>query len=135
MAPGTVTAIPMDVADKVMDTDGVYASKRVLDFSQLNTVSHASEQREGIKPVSKRYVSQNILNPYLQYYVQKIEEMSLLINEKQQNLRRLEAQRNTLNAKGNGEIRTKGRLELIVVYSAKTKGRVAIAATTWIICW
>lgn len=35
------------------------------------------------------------------YYVQKIEELQLTVNEKSQNLRRLQAQRNELNAKGN----------------------------------
>lgn len=40
--------------------------------------------QEGIKP----------------YYQAKIEECELIINEKTQDLRRLEAQRNALNAKG-----------------------------------
>ena len=35
-----------------------------------------------------------------EYYVQKIEELQLTVNEKSQNLRRLQAQRNELNAKG-----------------------------------
>ena len=35
-----------------------------------------------------------------QYYVSKIEELHLTVTEKTQNLRRLEAQRNELNAKG-----------------------------------
>lgn len=34
------------------------------------------------------------------YYVQKIEELQLIVAEKSQNLRRLQAQRNELNAKG-----------------------------------
>lgn len=34
------------------------------------------------------------------YYIQKIEELQLVVNEKSQNLRRLQAQRNELNAKG-----------------------------------
>merc|ERR1712213_64597 len=34
-----------------------------------------------------------------QYYVSKIEELQLIVNDKTQNLRRLEAQRNELNAK------------------------------------
>lgn len=37
------------------------------------------------------------------YYVQKIEELQLTVNEKGQNLRRLQAQRNELNAKGRNE--------------------------------
>lgn len=35
-----------------------------------------------------------------EYFVQKIEEKMLEVNEKGQNLRRLQAQRNELNAKG-----------------------------------
>lgn len=35
-----------------------------------------------------------------QYYVTKIEELQLTVSEKNQNLRRLQAQRNELNAKG-----------------------------------
>ncbi len=35
-----------------------------------------------------------------QYYVTKIEELQLVVAEKAQNLRRLQAQRNELNAKG-----------------------------------
>jgi len=35
----------------------------------------------------------------LTYYVQRIEELQLTTNEKSQNLRRLQAQRNELNAK------------------------------------
>uniref|UniRef100_A0A7N8WR49 Proteasome 26S subunit, ATPase 5 n=1 Tax=Mastacembelus armatus TaxID=205130 RepID=A0A7N8WR49_9TELE len=35
-----------------------------------------------------------------QYYLSKIEELQLTVNEKSQNLRRLQAQRNELNAKG-----------------------------------
>lgn len=35
------------------------------------------------------------------YYITKIEELQLTVAEKSQNLRRLQAQRNELNAKGN----------------------------------
>lgn len=34
------------------------------------------------------------------YYIQKIEELQLVVADKAQNLRRLQAQRNELNAKG-----------------------------------
>lgn len=34
------------------------------------------------------------------YYITKIEELQLIVTEKSQNLRRLQAQRNELNAKG-----------------------------------
>lgn len=37
------------------------------------------------------------------YYITKIEELQLIVAEKSQNLRRLQAQRNELNAKGNNE--------------------------------
>lgn len=35
-----------------------------------------------------------------QYFITKIEELQLIVNEKTLNLRRLQAQRNELNAKG-----------------------------------
>jgi len=35
-----------------------------------------------------------------QYYVTKIEELQLIVTDKTQNLRRLQAQRNELNSKG-----------------------------------
>lgn len=41
------------------------------------------------------------------YYIQKIEELQLIVNEKSQNLRRLQAQRNELNAKGKLDLITK----------------------------
>ncbi len=37
-----------------------------------------------------------------QYYVTKIEELQLVVTDKTQNLRRLQAQRNELNSKGFG---------------------------------
>ena len=37
---------------------------------------------------------------FKQYYITKIEELQLIVAEKSQNLRRLQAQRNELNAKG-----------------------------------
>ena len=37
---------------------------------------------------------------FLPYYTTKIEELQLVVVEKSQNLRRLQAQRNELNAKG-----------------------------------
>lgn len=37
---------------------------------------------------------------FKQYYITKIEELQLVVAEKSQNLRRLQAQRNELNAKG-----------------------------------
>ncbi|XP_034050530.1 26S proteasome regulatory subunit 8 isoform X2 [Thalassophryne amazonica] len=41
-----------------------------------------------------------------QYYLSKIEELQLTVNEKSQNLRRLQAQRNELNAKGKQHLMT-----------------------------
>lgn len=38
------------------------------------------------------------------YYVTKIEELQLVVTEKTQNLRRLQAQRNELNAKGESNL-------------------------------
>jgi 26S proteasome regulatory subunit T6 len=39
-----------------------------------------------------------------QYYITKIEELQLVVAEKAQNLRRLQAQRNELNAKGRWKV-------------------------------
>lgn len=47
-------------------------------------IDEKSSKGEGFKP----------------YYIQKIEELQLIVAEKSQNLRRLQAQRNELNAKG-----------------------------------
>jgi 26S proteasome regulatory subunit T6 len=41
-----------------------------------------------------------------QYYITKIEELQLVVAEKAQNLRRLQAQRNELNAKGRCKFRS-----------------------------
>lgn len=48
------------------------------------------------------------------YYITKIEELQLTVNEKTQNLRRLQAQRNELNAKGMCQLRCSNRPLLIV---------------------
>lgn len=47
------------------------------------------------EPVQTKEITDGIRN----YYISKIEELQLTVTEKQQNLRRLEAQRNELNAK------------------------------------
>ena len=47
-------------------------------------------------------INKNQTQGIKQYYVSKIEELQLVVSEKTQNLRRLEAQRNELNAKGTG---------------------------------
>lgn len=49
-----------------------------------------------------------------QYYITKCEELQLQVNEKTQNLRRLEAQRNELNSKGNSPPFQLSRFLLIV---------------------
>lgn len=45
-------------------------------------------------------IKHNMPVPVQSYYQAKIESAELLINKKTQNLRRLEAQRNALNARG-----------------------------------
>ncbi len=45
-------------------------------------------------------IDSNSKEGFRSYYIQKIEELQLVVNEKSQNLRRLQAQRNELNAKG-----------------------------------
>lgn len=48
---------------------------------------------------SKMEIDQQRGEGFRSYYIQKIEELQLIVNEKSQNLRRLQAQRNELNAK------------------------------------
>lgn len=49
------------------------------------------------------------------YYIQKIEELQLIVNEKSQNLRRLQAQRNELNAKGKLDLVFKSLIFLLLI--------------------
>ncbi|XP_055884572.1 26S proteasome regulatory subunit 8 isoform X2 [Biomphalaria glabrata] len=49
---------------------------------------------------TKMEVDENNHQGIKQYYISKIEELQLVVTERTQNLRRLEAQRNELNAKG-----------------------------------
>lgn len=53
-----------------------------------------------LKICSQMEVDQQRGEGFRSYYIQKIEELQLIVNEKGQNLRRLQAQRNELNAKG-----------------------------------
>lgn len=54
------------------------------------------------------------------YYITKIEELQLIVAEKSQNLRRLQAQRNELNAKGNKDGTDKQKLSGIwPIYSSR----------------
>ncbi|XP_026678974.1 26S proteasome regulatory subunit 8-like [Diaphorina citri] len=62
-----------------MDVDEAYT----YEVERQRTVDEAIKSSEGFKP----------------YYVTKIEELQLIVAEKEQNLRRLQAQRNELNAK------------------------------------
>ena len=50
------------------------------------------------------------------YYITKIEELQLIVAEKSQNLRRLQAQRNELNAKGFWMLTSILRVSLKVIY-------------------
>lgn len=51
---------------------------------------------------------------FRQYYVTKIEELQLIVADKSQNLRRLQAQRNELNAKGQKTIPSFPKLPMIM---------------------
>lgn len=72
-----------------------------------------------------------------QYYITKIEELQLVVAEKAQNLRRLQAQRNELNAKGKLE----SQFFLMRFHSCSfspsshVEGGVAASAGAGIVCW
>lgn len=80
------------------------------------------------------------------YYITKIEELQLVVSEKTQNLRRLQAQRNELNAKGNYSsplISHKSTLTFnltncltchLIFLSANVTRRTPIIARTRILC-
>lgn len=53
---------------------------------------------------------------FRQYYITKIEELQLIVAEKSQNLRRLQAQRNELNAKGEDLISSNKKEQLLNVF-------------------
>lgn len=85
----------MTLINKVSNLKNVYYfflfllfdKKRIKSFycvSQME-IDEKNVKGEGFKP----------------YYITKIEELQLIVAEKSQNLRRLQAQRNELNAKGN----------------------------------
>jgi len=69
-----------------------------------------------------------------QYYKAKIESAELLINQKTQNLRRLEAQRNALNARGNACFRRESFI-LDLYSSAAFERRTSAAAGARQLCW
>lgn len=61
----------------------VFICNLTLEIFQMD-IDEKNAKGEGFKP----------------YYITKIEELQLIVAEKSQNLRRLQAQRNELNAKG-----------------------------------
>jgi hypothetical protein len=75
------------------------------------------------------------------YYQAKIEECELVMNEKSQDLRRLEAQRNALNAKGKTISKQKKKKtsnnlnQLSPCDSSSLERRTSVIARTWILCW
>jgi hypothetical protein len=72
------------------------------------------------------------------YYQAKIEATELTINERTQNLRRLEAQRNALNARGTylrKWRRVRNRLTRLGVDSALAEGGTAASYGAWELCW
>lgn len=69
------------------------------------------------------------------YYIQKIEELQLIVAEKSQNLRRLQAQRNELNAKGT-YVQNKGKIsiELLILHSSHAARGTAAATGAGQLC-
>lgn len=75
------------------------------------------------------------------YYQAKIEECEIVMNEKSQDLRRLEAQRNALNAKGKEQqdcfffLKAVDSFLFLTYLSPSFKRRTSIVTRTWILCW
>lgn len=75
------------------------------------------------------------------YYQAKIEECEIVMNEKSQDLRRLEAQRNALNAKGKEQrdcfffLKAIDSFLFFTYLSPSFKRRTSIVTRTWILCW
>jgi hypothetical protein len=73
----------------------------------------------------------------MQFFEQKIEETEFQINEKTQNLRRLEAQRNALNAKGwycSKMCSTKKEIIMLFYCSPVVERRTAVFARARFVC-
>jgi hypothetical protein len=73
------------------------------------------------------------------FYQSKIEELELTVIEKTQNLRRLEAQRNTLNAKGIPNLPLLFSLFinlnfLEILFSSLIKRRISFITRSWLLC-
>lgn len=66
------------------------------------------------------------------YYQAKIEECELILNEKTQDLRRLEAQRNALNAKGIVNLGIPFILTIIIISTSFKRGTSVIAGARFI---
>lgn len=68
------------------------------------------------------------------YYITKIEELQLIVAEKSQNLRRLQAQRNELNAKGNLTFLNLCRQQEICCCSSNAQRGIDVATRTGQLC-
>lgn len=77
---------------------------------------------------------------FRQYYITKIEELQLVVAEKSQNLRRLQAQRNELNAKGkclhsnNQSIFIHKSMKFVFFFSSYASRGIAIVARARFVC-
>ncbi len=73
-----------------------------------------------------------------QYYITKIEELQLVVAEKAQNLRRLQAQRNELNAKGIkifSSIEESCKELTLTFHSSYAAGGITIITGAGLLCW
>lgn len=84
------------------------------------------------------------------YFKGKIDEAEIVVQDKTQNLRRLEAQRNLLNAQGKRSLPrghfTKTTTSFVsgyqphffvcvLLFSSKVTRRASVAPRAWIVCW
>lgn len=69
------------------------------------------------------------------YYQSKIDELEMVVREKNQNLRRLQAQRNELNSKGTLIRESERSVVSEFIYSSFITGRITTASGTRILRW
>jgi hypothetical protein len=62
------------------------------------------------------------------YYISKLGEKQIALRDKMENLKRLQAQRNELNARG-------AKNFFLKISSPPFKGRTSIVTRTWFTCW
>jgi len=83
----------------------VVVSRVTVEYASRSSTSRSNSIRAKVVIMPVAVQAQTPAGGIKSYYQAKIEAAELLINQKTQNLRRLEAQRNALNARGESSTR------------------------------